>query len=103
MTLHDFADCAQIAVAAFSLVGFGFVWLQLRDLRRNVQGATQDQLYAHYMEVCKLFIDKPYLRPYFYENEPRPISPPADRASLGSEIDAASEAILGIIEHAIVQ
>ena len=73
------------------------------DLRRNVQGSTQDRLYAQYTEICKLFVDKPHLRPYFYDNEPKPIVCPADRPSLGGEIDAMSETILGLIERAIVQ
>src|SRR4029450_5817090 len=28
--------------------------------------ATEDRLYAHYMEICKLFMQNPELRPYFY-------------------------------------
>jgi hypothetical protein len=76
---------------------------QLVDLRKDVQGTTQDSLYAHYGEICKLFLKKPYLRPYFYENEAKPASCPADRPSLNDEIDGMSEMILGLIEHAVVQ
>jgi hypothetical protein len=90
---------AAVVQAALSLV----LIFQLFFLRRTVQGTTQDNLYAHYTHVCELFLDKPYLRPYFYSNEPKPISCPADRPSLNDEIDGASEMILGLIEHAIVQ
>jgi hypothetical protein len=86
-----------------TLVGFLVVVWQLLDLRRNIQGATHDRLYAHYSDICKLFLEKPYLRPYFYENEAKPISCPADRPSLNDEIDGMSEMILGLIEHAIMQ
>jgi hypothetical protein len=103
MTSQDLATYAPLVQAAVSLVGFGFVLWQLIELRHNVQGATQDRLYAHYGEICKLFLEKPHLRPYFYDNEAKPVTCPVDRPSLNDEIDGMSEMILGLIEHAIVQ
>jgi hypothetical protein len=101
---------ATVVQATVSVVGFLFVLgqlklvrLQLRLVRRNIRGTTQDSLYAHYTEVCKLFLDKPDLRPYFYDKKPKPISCLVDRPYLNEEIDAASEMILGLIEHAIMQ
>ena len=103
MTLNDLVTWAPVFQAAASFVGFGLVLWQLIVLRRNIEGATQDRLYAHYTEICKLFLEKPYLRPYFYNNEPMPDSNPADHPALTQEIDVMSETILGLIEHAVVQ
>ena len=103
MELHDLVTWSPVVQGTVSLVGFGLVLWQLIVLRRNVQGSTQDRLYAQYTEICKLFLDRPYLRPYFYDNEPKPGSCPPDHPSLSGEIDAMSETILGLIEHAIVQ
>ncbi|MPR12567.1 hypothetical protein [Microvirga tunisiensis] len=57
---------AAIVQALAALIGFPVIMFQLYLLRRNIRGATQDRLYAHYMEICKLFMGKPHLRPYFY-------------------------------------
>ena len=103
MWLYDLVILAPVVQAGVSLVGFGLVFWQLIVLRRNVEGATQDRLYAHYTEICKLFIANPHLRPYFYNSEPAPDANPTDRPALRHEIDAMSETILGLIEHAVVQ
>jgi hypothetical protein len=55
----SFAVISQLFV---SIVGFIFVI-------RGLQGATEDRLYAHYNEVCKLLMAKPHLYPNFYTNK----------------------------------
>jgi hypothetical protein len=97
------ATWASVVQAVIGVLGFGFVFWQLTNLRRSIQGATQDRLYAHYTEICKLFLEKPYLRPFFYDNENKPASSPRDHPALSAEIDAMSEMILGLIEHTVVQ
>lgn len=93
---------AAVVQAAASLVGFVIVIYQIYLLIRNGRNSTQDNLYVHYMDILKLFLAKPYLRPFFYENremrEPDPAHP-----HLRNEIDLASEAILGLIEQAALQ
>src|SRR6266849_437911 len=103
MRLDDLVTWAPVAQTVVAVVGFAFIIWQLIFLRREVLGATQDGLYEHYSEICKLFLARPHLRPYFYDNEPKPISSPADRPSLNDEIEAMNEMILGLIEHAVVQ
>lgn len=49
------------------LGGFASVAHQTVELTKGIKGTTQDRLYAQYGEICKLFMEKPYLRPYFYE------------------------------------
>jgi hypothetical protein len=87
---------AQILV---SVIGFFFVGRQVLLLGRNTRGSAQDRLYAHYTEVCKLFMQNPHLRPYFYDNMPVPENDP----KLRGEVDAMCEAIWGLIEHSVVQ
>lgn len=88
-----------VAQVLASVIGFFFVGYQLFLLGRNTRGSAQDRLYAHYMEVCKLFMQNPHLRPYFYDNMPVP----ADDRKLRAEVDVMCEAIWGLIEHSVVQ
>lgn len=88
------------AVQAFaSVLAFLVIIFQLWMLIRNIRGATHDRIYAHYMEVCKLLMQKPYLRPYFYDKQ---VVSDAD-TTLKAEVEIMSEAIMGLIEHAVVQ
>ena len=91
---------AAVIQAVVSVIGFLTIMIQLRLLRKNLQGATQDRLYAHYTEICKLFMGKPHLRPYFYDQVPLLDS---DKPELKAEVEFMSEAIWGLVEHAFVQ
>jgi hypothetical protein len=88
--------------AAASIIGFLVIGYQVIHLRKNIRGATEDRLYAHYTEICKLFIQKPYLYPYFYDNQSLTGSL-SNRENLHEEIAMMSEAIFGLIEHACLQ
>lgn len=94
---------AAVVQAAASIIGFIFISVQLVHLIRSIRGATQDRLYAQYTEICKLFLQNPHLRPYFYENKTLTDSERASTPRLAQEIDFMSEAILGLIEHAVLQ
>src|SRR3954452_6853880 len=83
---------ANVVQALAAVFGFLFVVIQLR-------AGTQDRLYAHYMEVCKLFMENSELRPCFYESDAN-----ADKASPDpSKVAFMCEAILGLVEHAVLQ
>ena len=58
---------AAVVQMVAAIIGFFVLFYQVLKLRNNLEGATQDRLYAHYTEICKLFIGNPDLRPYFYE------------------------------------
>jgi hypothetical protein len=94
--------CAAVVQAAASIVGFGVLIYQVAHLRKNIRGATQDRLYAHYNEVCKLFMQRPELYPYFYEDVKLSDSD-SDVARLRVEINLACETIYGLIEHSVLQ
>jgi hypothetical protein len=114
----DLAEWAQVVQAGIALLGIGFIIYQIyhlresiRHLRDSIYGTTQDSLYAHYMEINKLFMEHPHLRPYFYANARKP-QPDKQTIAPGStitnetvvqQIDFMSEAILGLVEHAVLQ
>jgi hypothetical protein len=85
-----------------STIGFVYVVYQIIQVRNTLRGATQDRLYVQYNEICKTFMQKPYLREYFYES--RSFNPDqSDREYLRSEIDVMCEMILALIEHSVLQ
>lgn len=96
------ATWADVIQAIVAVVGFGAVIWQIRRLKRTVQGETHGKLYTHYLEVNKLFLERPHLRPYFYEgnvlNEPDDNQP-----RLRQELDIMCEVVLGLLEHAVLQ
>ena len=50
------------------IVGFIFVWEQIRNLRLELQCEANGKIYAEHTEIMKIFVDKPHLRKYFFEN-----------------------------------
>lgn len=92
-------DAIQTAVAT---VAFLVLIYQVFEVARGIRGVTHDSLYGHYNDVCRMFFEKPYLRPYFYENRPYTGRDP-EHPYLKEEIEAVSEAICGVIEHAVIQ
>jgi hypothetical protein len=90
--------------ALASIIGFAVIGYQVIHLRKNIRGATQDRLYAHYTEICKSLMQKPHLYPYFYERKTlSPASSLDTEENLRYEIDLMSETILGLIEHSCLQ
>ena len=44
------------------IVGFIFVWEQIRNLRLELQCEANGKIYAEHTEIMKIFVDKPHLR-----------------------------------------
>jgi hypothetical protein len=88
--------------AIASVVGFVVIIYQIRQLKRAVQSDTHSKLYSHYLEVTKLWLQKPQLRPYFYEGKTLDESAP-NYQDMRREIDVMCEVILGLLEHAVLQ
>ena len=99
MGISGDANWGQVVQIAISFIGFIAVIYQLWSASRSIKGATHDRVYGHYHNICKIFIDRPDIRPYFYNNAPMQGVDPQLRA----EIEAVSEAMLGLVEHAVVQ
>jgi hypothetical protein len=95
--IQSLTTLPAVIQAAAAFLGLIFAITQLR-------GATQDRLYTHYTEICKLFMQNPDLRPYFYENEAdRPRQTEEEYKQTLPKIGFMCEAILGLVEHAVLQ
>jgi hypothetical protein len=92
-------DVAQLGV---SIVGFGFVWYQVRQLSKAVAGDAYASLYEQYVDMGKLFLERPHLRPFFYENLPVDDKVPGGQKTL-AEVEILSELMTGLLEHAALQ
>jgi hypothetical protein len=94
-------DWAAVAGAIVGGVGAAFIFWQILEVQKALKAQTLSELYDQYFEICRLLADKPFLRPFFYDNLRFKEGPsqPAQR----SEIDAVCELITGLLEHASVQ
>jgi hypothetical protein len=106
--LHGPTIAAVIQMVA-AIIGFPVVIYQLVQLHKNLQGGTQDRLYAHYTEICKLFMQHPELRPYFYgrsEVDAKTVKREQVQECSDSsppKVAFMCEAIFGLVEHAVLQ
>ncbi len=50
------------------IVGFIFVVQQIRNLRHQLQCEANGRVYAEHAEIMKIFVRKPQLRQYLFEN-----------------------------------
>jgi len=94
---------AAVIQMLISIVGFPILIYQVLKLRANIEGATQDRLYGHYTEICKLFMQHPELRPYFYGRSDGAGKTVTANDSLAPKVAFMCEAILGLVEHAVLQ
>lgn len=92
-------DVAQLVV---SLVGFCFVVYQIRQLSKTVAGDAYTSLYEQYVEVGKILLDRPHLRPYFYADLQVDAGAPGSANTL-AEIEIICELLTGLLEHAALQ
>jgi hypothetical protein len=88
--------------AIVSIVGFIVIIIQLRQVKRSLQSDAHSKLYTHYLEMTKVFLQKPQLRAYFYEGKTLDQSTP-HHGGLRQEIDLMCEINLSLFEHAVVQ
>jgi hypothetical protein len=82
--------------------GFVFVWSQIKLLRQSTAGSTYASLYGEYMDVCKLFLEKPQLRPYFYHPAAGAPEMP-DGGEARQTVEVMCELMTGLLEHATLQ
>jgi hypothetical protein len=88
-----------VGLVGCTVIGFLFVWLQLRRVKQTIQADAQDSLYGRYQGLLALLADRPYLYSYLYEKK-WPVVSGSDHPHLRAELALACEAILGLLEHA---
>jgi hypothetical protein len=95
----EWSDAVEAIV---SVLGFAFVIYQIGNLRKSVVASAHDRLEAHYFNVLNCLLQKPHLRPFFYNN--KFLSTDTSKSlELRAEVDIVSEMILALIEHAALQ
>jgi hypothetical protein len=82
----------------FTGLGFVFVVKQLAAVRRQLTLATIEQLYGRMHSIHELFVQKPGLRAYFYDD--KPANP---GASDYAEVCAATEMIADFFQQVSLQ
>ena len=102
MNLTEAVKWTDVAQLLVTIIGFVFVVLQLGSLRRQIEGDTHADLYGQYMEMGKLFLRKPHLRPYFYDSTEINVTA-ANSGRIKQEVDMMCELITTLLEHAALQ
>jgi hypothetical protein len=102
MNLTEAVKWTDVAQLVATVIGFVFVVFQLRELQRATQGDTHADLYGQYMEMGKLFLRKPHLRPYFYDSAEIDVTAP-NSARIKQEVAMMCELITTLLEHAALQ
>jgi hypothetical protein len=92
-------DVAQLAVA---IIGFVLILLQLGKLKEQLAGDAYTSLYEQYVEVGKLFLERPELRPYFY-NDDAVDERARDGKTTLAQVEIVAELMTGLLEHAALQ
>ena len=94
----------EYAKILIPFIGFAFVIVQLKYLRRTAESNANAKLYDQYLKINELFLQKPRLRPYFYDGMPlAEDSHDVQDLDLKGEIHTMCEAIAGVLEHATFQ
>jgi hypothetical protein len=92
----------EVAQLGATALGFLTVIYQMWRVGRSTAGNTYASLYGEYMDVCKLFLEKPRLRPYFYNSATVSADISADDP-IRTEIETVCELMTGLLEHAALQ
>jgi hypothetical protein len=98
----------EIAKLTVSIAGFFVVIVQLLYVLKALRSNTYAKLYDQYLRLNEMFLQRPHLRRHFYASFPAVTSAPEAAASSASveqqlEIDAMSEMLAGLLEHAELQ
>ncbi len=93
----------DLVTALAAVLGVPFIIYQIREVKLSIQGETLNGLYDHYHDVVNMFLERPYLRPYFYDNKPLANSSDPHHPDLPNQVNTMCELIAGVLERALVQ
>lgn len=67
MTNHEVLEViASFLGVLIGIIGFYFIWKQIRQVNSSIKSSTDNNLYSLTIDLNKLLIENPDLRPYFY-------------------------------------
>jgi len=94
--LEDFAYLAQV----LQLFAFYFLWDQLREVKASLHSQTHSNIYSHYSDTVRSFLDKPRLYPYFRNRVALDQNADPD---VRAEVDTLCELTTTLFEHATLE
>jgi hypothetical protein len=104
MSLISPVNWAEAAQAIAQLVGFPFVIYPVNELRKSLYSTSHSNIYTHYTDTIRWFLEKPYLYPYFRENARLEGSVPASEMALRhAEVQSLCELTTTLFEHATLE
>jgi len=93
-TWTDIAQAiGSIVSCGVTIIGFIFVYKQLKQVEQTIQKDSLESLYGRVHEIHQVILNDPQLRPFFYENRPLP-----DDEMLLNKVAVFSEMVLDFYE-----
>ena len=89
---------AGVASVIATLVGFYWVRRQIKQFDLSARGETYGELYGQQHSITQFFIEKPHLRPFFYDGAEISSTDPEFR-----NVMAVAEMITDFLEHVYLQ
>jgi hypothetical protein len=91
---------SSIAGVVIAVAGILFVSYQIRQISQSSRASAHSAIFSHYLEMTRLVLDNPEVRPYLYEGEPLPNGVDDSRRS---KVLVACEALCDFYEHVSLQ
>lgn len=88
----------SLASAVISLVGFVFVWRQIKQTNRNLRQSNHTAIYSINTDIHKFFAENSELRPYFHDE--KPLLPDDENRN---KIFSISELLADFFEYILVE
>lgn len=88
----------SLASAVISLVGFVFVWRQIKQTNSNLRQSNHTAIYSINTEIHKFFAENSELRPYFHDE--KPLLPDDENRN---KIFSISELLADFFEYILVE
>lgn len=94
---------ALIGFMAFlvTTVGLFSIVRQMEQTHATLFSSASDHIYARMHDIHKIFIERPYLRGYFYNNVPKPTM--AEDESRHYEVSTAAEMLCDFFHQVLVE
>lgn len=87
---------AGVLGVVVTVVGFIFVWRQIRDQKQALETQTSWTMYEASLAVLNTFVENPELRPFFYEKQSLP-----EEGLMRHKVLAAAEVVADHLENIV--
>ena len=66
----SFYEWLTLAISVISTTSLAFIWYQVKQTSASLQASAYATIGNYTMDLDKIFLEHPELRPYFYEGQP---------------------------------